>query len=183
MARMAAVAAVAASLALLCGCATSSRPAPLTTDEMAAFDAAIDDLFWESTGLDDSERPEIARGDYVSSDDLPAKFDACMAAEPQVNLDPGVATYSCNRMYPMSPTAQGYFSADELSALYDYFQKSLVPCLELHGFDVASAPPRPAGHAPGYLDWHPFWTLQPSGENPESLEAECPFLPSWARSE
>jgi len=183
MVRTAAAIAMVAATLLLAGCAPAARPTPLTEDEVAEFESELRDQLWTNTGMDDSLRPKVAFGDYVATDRIAEVFSECMAASPQSELNTGIAEYRCTILYPLSPNDQGYFSAAERSAIYEYYQKSLVPCLELHGMHVTSAPPRPAADdGPDVLDWNPYWTLQQELVDTSGMDVDCPMLPSWAWS-
>jgi hypothetical protein len=181
MVRMAAMAAVGLTVLVLSACAAQPRPAPLTPEEVAAFEQQVDDDMWANTGLDESERPTLPRGPYVSSEESNRAVNACAAEMDVAGQSAEFRFYVCYQATPMSPATLGYFSGEERLALYDYFQKMLIPCLELHGVHVQSAPPRwHTGEGPDRLAWHPVWSLEIAGEQYQGLDDDCPPMPAWA---
>ena len=139
----------------------------------------MDYQHWNVTGLDDGP-PDMPRGDYVSPAEFEAEFPNCLL-DAQVSGNGEFAEYTCYKRLPLSPADQGYFSGDERLALYDYFQNTLVPCMELHGIDVMDAPRRAAvADGPGFLEWHPFWTTAIPEPSLIAIEGSCARLPDWA---
>lgn len=87
---------------------------------------------------------------------------------------------SCESAVMLDPNAGGYFSSAQLDYLYDYFQDSLVPCLQLQGLDVGYAPSRAEfATAAGWIQWDPYSEL--GAAVPPSRSAEiherCPDYP------
>jgi hypothetical protein len=87
---------------------------------------------------------------------------------------------NCEARPLLDANAGGYFSAAQLDYVYDYFQDSLVPCLQTQGLDVGVAPSRAefAGSA-GWIRWDPYSEL--GAAVPPSRSAEirerCPEYP------
>ena len=179
--RAGAVGIVALTFLVLCGCTPQPRPEPLTPAQIDAFEREIDELTWRSTGLDDDLRPTGDRAAYVTINEFDKLMPGCMA---DATTDPRLESlryYLCQRRYPLTPTAQGFFSSAELEAIYEYYQDTLVPCLEIRGVNLSSAPSRwDTGGEPGYLPWNPYLTLQQDGIDYGHVEDDCPALPEWA---
>lgn len=181
-ARVVAGVALAASMVAVGGCASARVPAPLSAVEVEEYERQHADQLWQSTGLDESLRPAVELIVFVDADDQPDLFNECVNERLTGELTEaefGIALYVCDQTYPLAPKDRGYFSADQNQAIYDYFQKTLVPCYEAHGAQIAFAPPRQEHIDTGYLIWHPLWTID-SQEVANRLQRECGFLPEWA---
>jgi hypothetical protein len=179
--RAGAVGTVALVCLALYGCTPQPRPEPLTPAQIDAFERELDDAMWLATGLEDSLRPSGGRADYVSLNKFDQAMPACMADATSDPRYEALRYYLCQRRYPLSPSAQGFFSSAELEAIYDYYQDSLVPCLEIRGVHISSAPSRwDTGGEPGYVPWNPYWTLRQDGIEFSHVEDDCPALPGWA---
>ena len=81
----------------------------------------------------------------------------------------------------LSPNEAGFYSTEQLDYIYDYFQDTLVPCLQLQGLDVGFAPNRSDFSAfAGSISWDPYSEL--GADLPPSRTAEimvrCPQLPA-----
>jgi hypothetical protein len=86
----------------------------------------------------------------------------------------------CENGVLLEPNEGGYFSAAQLDYLYDYFQDSLVPCLQLQGLEVGFAPSRSEfASSAGWIRWDPYSelgaTLPPSRS--AEIRSRCPEYP------
>ena len=87
----------------------------------------------------------------------------------------------CKDGVVLTPNEAGFYSTAQLDFIYDYFQDSLVPCLQLQGLDVGFAPNRSDFSAfAGSISWDPYSEL--GADLPPSRTAEimvrCPQLPA-----
>lgn len=86
----------------------------------------------------------------------------------------------CEVEVQLSANEGGYFSAAQLDYVYDYFQDSLVPCLQLQGLDVGFAPSRADfATSAGWIQWDPYSELGAAVPPSRSAEirARCPEYP------
>lgn len=81
----------------------------------------------------------------------------------------------------LSPNEAGYFSTAQLDYLYDYYQDTLVPCLQLQGLDVGFAPSRSEfASVAGWVSWDPYSELGAAVPPSRSAEirSRCPGYPA-----
>ena len=147
---------VASALALA-GC-TSPSPAPAepTPAEIAAATRAAIDRHWEASGLEGVvTRPGVTDGQLIADQPFGAELGECVAAAgitswysdgTRMMLSDGsrgsdeqqLAYYSCYARYPELTV----FSRAQREFVYDYYARSYIPCLGLHGYPPQSAPSR-----------------------------------------
>lgn len=87
---------------------------------------------------------------------------------------------NCEAGVIVDPNAGGYFSAAQLDYVYDYFQDSLVPCLQLQGLNVGYAPSRAEfATAAGWIMWDPYSELGAAvpPSRSEEIRSRCPEYP------
>lgn len=142
---------------LLAGCATA-QPEPLTglTEAEQAEYAQSFALQWSGIQLDDPPRVDVVA--YVPAADWGAAVSGCMnAAGYDAYVDTGdgfffpgrsdadeaqnLALYTCIGEYPVRSDYSAYANHAQLEFLYDYFQDSLIPCIESSGYDVPNTAP------------------------------------------
>jgi hypothetical protein len=178
---------------LLAGCATA-QPEPLTglTEAEQAEYAQSFALQWSGIQLDDP--PSIAVVAYVPADDWGAAVAGCMNSEGYdgyVGSGDGFsfparddtdeaqnrALYTCIGRYPVRADYSAYANHAQLEFLYDYFQDSLIPCIEANGYDVPNtAPARQEFVAYTVAPrWNPYKVMTDRATN-ELLE-RCPPSP------
>jgi hypothetical protein len=93
-----------------------------------------------------------------------------------------VAYYSCYHAWVGYDPSFDELSDDQIAVLYDYYRRSLVPCLEAAGFSVADVPTadgfaQPVTGQPG--GWNPYLTaVRPGRTNLVSVMFDrCPAYP------
>ena len=196
--RVLAIAVTAASLTVLAGCATPVQPSGLTPDQVDAYAAGMQDVFWMESGLDDSLRPEVFPLEFVHVDELGKYYAECMNKR-----DPSGATYSaddlgmhtalltgstevliadyeCQSLYQSRPKDAGLYSSAELDATYDYYRDWLIPCLALQGFDIQYVPERSVlALGPGTLTWNPYEDIHLDAAGLGHVTSQCPQYPSF----
>lgn len=98
----------------------------------------------------------------------------------------GLAWYLCSQEYPQYYTVFARMSSEELDALYDYYEKWLVPCLAAHGGGFIELPSR-AEFADGGEGQPGSWNPYLESNRPSSVAdvaaqvAACPpYLPDPA---
>jgi hypothetical protein len=201
-ARLAALA-LAASVLLLAGCATPTPVPPGATD--AEADVAVAEQlshYWSALGPGQQrDFPQVDRIAFTTADNWASTQVTCLLAAglgarevsggfaiddngPLTGAEGIDAQRTCLAEYPVDPRTQGFLSDAQALYMYDYFTQRLTPCLELLGYDVATAPDRDlyvhslrSGIAwTPYLDEH----LQPLLASPERwsvINAKCAPLP------
>ena len=196
MKRLASVAA-AASVFLLAGCvSTVTVPTGLPDKQIAEMTKASLDATWAATGLTD--RPHAALGELESGASFFDSMRECMYAS-GISLDglsrdqsggytpllvnnvpagpaDRVAFYLCFAEHPIDPVSgTGVATREQLEYLYDYWQRWLIPCIALHGYDVTDPPRRIIFVTREQYSWSPYGavTSYRSAEEFEALVAEC----------
>lgn len=186
-------AACALGALLLAGCATA-HPEPLTgltPDEEAQYAQSFA-LQWTGIELDDPPQVEIVS--YLSSDEWGAAVSGCMNAEGYDNYvasadgfffparDDGdsaeaLALYTCIGRYPVEGDFSAYANRAQLEFLYDYFQDSLIPCIESNGLDVPNTAPTRAQFVAFTVvpRWHPYNAMEV--RPPLEVLERCPASP------
>ena len=197
--RVLAITVVAASLAVLVGCATPVQPDGLSRDQVAAYAASMQDVFWGQSGLDESLRPDVAPLEFVRFGDVATYYAECMNERdptgttytPADLSGPGsqttrfsraqlIAYYECQSLYQARPKDVGYFSSAQLNATYDYYRDWLIPCLAVRGFDVQYVPERSVlALGPGQLTWNPYEDIHIDDPALTRLTSQCPPYPSF----
>jgi hypothetical protein len=179
---------LAGAIALgLAGCTlVAAEPPPPEGAELAGYIAeqqrqapqavqlggdAVVDFSLNGTSCLDHAQQFLARIDVTSISD-----DEVLRVSEQFDNE----MVSCESGLVLDPNDGGYFSAAQLDYVYDYFQDSLVPCLQLQGLDVGFAPSRAEFAASsGWIVWNPYSEL--AADLPPSRSAEirerCPELP------
>ena len=116
-------------------------------------------------GYDEGSGLFVEGGEPTASDQL--AFYWCYAAYPKVDL----------------------VSAQQLDFIYDYYQRWLIPCLEIRGYNVMNAPSRDAfvDAEPGGEQWGPYGSLErypATFSGLERLAEECgrtvPGIAGWS---
>lgn len=196
---VAVIAALAASVTVLSGCAAGDPVPPGPTD--AEINTVIDREMvqrWDALGLPATiTRPNIARIELAKPTNWSYLQLACYQAAGLDARDvsgdftvagylPGypaqvvphgasIAIYTCQAQYPMDPRLVGYLTDAQVLYMYDYFRDRLAPCLELLGYPVPPAPPRGQ-----YIDavrlglfWNPYYgdSSHPITESARDLQA------------
>ena len=193
-----AVVALAASLALLAGCAPAPQlPAPITPAEAKSRIAEQNQQWWDSM-FPDEPMPVIEPVAYVSVDDPGTATIDCLrdahidglvfGTDASWSISNGSAStmeqvsraqFICAMKYPYDlsdPAALGMLSDDELAWIWNYNQSRLVPCLQLLGYTVIN---RTGDYAEGSY-WIPYYEMAPiprSNEEWERIDLRCPPSP------
>ena len=182
-----------AALLLLAGCVATPPPGP-SADEVEAFNERMLDLTWKGTGLS-GERPVVNRTEaLVMNEWIDATF-ACMS---QSGIGDFSLSYGPDQGYALFGSDGGGVSAadqlafyecaaarsvlvtDELLSnaqldyIYDYYLRSLVPCMVMNGFRPTMAPTRIEFHAIAG-QWSPYYSVDVglSGVQYEQIESVC----------
>jgi len=174
-----AIAAAAISL-VLTGCVPTRE---IPSGEMSDEDTQLVlernmNWFWEELQLDDAKRPPDPTVEYIAPDQWATVLSQCMTdrgfddyVESGGGLQLGnyladeeesIAWYLCQSTYQSDPREFGGFNTSQLEYLYDYNRDILVPCLEGHGINVDTAPPRSqAARIDGdSVGWSPYYFLR-----------------------
>ncbi len=193
-----------AALATLAGCSVGvplpPDPTSRDTDELLTMQL---DAVWDDTGLDDSLRPEIQPERATDSALLGPTFARCMmdrgwtayfADETSANWramsearsdEERLDWYACYASLPMSDVG-GLGSVARYDFVYDYYQQTLIPCLEGHGFHVFQAPSRNEFRTRTGIDgmffvpfvWNPYYAVPDfSATGSLRVAEECPPQP------
>ena len=178
---------------LLAGCATA-QPEPLTgltEDEQAEYAQSFA-LQWSGIELEDPPSVDVVA--YLPADDWGAALSGCMnSAGYDGYVDTGngfffparsdsdeaqnLALYTCIGEYPVRADYSSYANHAQLEFLYDYFQDSLIPCIESSGFDVPdTAPARDEFVAYTVIPrWNPYKAMTQRATS--ELLGRCPPYP------
>lgn len=97
------------------------------------------------------------------------------------------ALYTCQAQYSPDPRDSQPLSDVQLSALYDYYTKTQVPCLEEHGIAVEPAPSRQtfietyfSKTNPGWLPYDSVDLKTMTDETWGAINRDCPQSPDNA---
>lgn len=92
-----------------------------------------------------------------------------------------IAQLTCLMRFPVYPPQQGFLTEEQHAYLYDYFQRVLIPCLELRGHKVPAAPTREqfGNRASADAIWNPysFISFPPDLQEAQELLSMCPSSP------
>jgi hypothetical protein len=191
---------VAASALLLVGCSATPPPPGLTDAEREQFRISRLDSVWRLTGLPDEKRPVVAAVAYLPPDTRAEHFSRCITelapgnvysrginSSLEISLTGGsseaqiLAEYECSARYPYRPQDLGFYSAAQLAAIYDYYDRWLIPCLIDRGYTVTFPEGRPPTAATaGYVAWNPINTIRDRAGDPRvTLGPGCKPYPSF----
>jgi hypothetical protein len=194
-----AVAPIAAAFVLvalvLCGC-VASPPAGLSENELAQHRARILANTWANTGLP-GEQPGVESHTASTSEEWLASMAECIGAIGLGASSWGYSTsegyvlgtasggdvddpealrefYVCAASYGPPQSFEELRSNAQLDYIYDYYQKSLVPCMIMNGFRPEAAPTRVEFHAIAG-QWSPYYSVDVglSAVQYEELEGIC----------
>ena len=202
--RLRALAAAAASLLLLAGCATPTPIPPGLTD--AEADEVVAEQLAETwTAVNRGEArdmPAFERVSYTTPDTWSSAQVSCLVAAGidasevsggyMVSSDGTVsnrqiadAQMVCLGQYPVDPRTQGYLSDSQLLYAYDYLTERVAPCLDLLGFPSSGPPDRPAfvGAVRAGQVWTPYshggaTRLDATAAEWTVINGKCPPLPA-----
>jgi hypothetical protein len=192
----------AACVLPLAGCSLVAAPEPgLDDQQLAEYRAQVDDLNWSFTGLSADHRPAHPAVTVIAAEDWPTEYVACMNAAGfdqyvvlqgaySVTGDEGmdarppdelVADYLCNASLEIDGQFESMYNPQQLDYLFDYYQRVLVPCLEVRGLDVLRVPTR-GQFVDSWGGWHPYFAVSESQldglfGDPTVLQ-ECPPTPA-----
>jgi hypothetical protein len=115
-------------------------PAPIVTDRQ-----------WNGLMLDCMDRAGVGQWGYDEGSGLFVE-----GARPSASDQ--LAFYWCFAAYPRVEL----LSAEQLDFVYDYYQRWLIPCLEVRGYNVMNAPTRKAfvEADPDLDQWGPYGALE-----------------------
>lgn len=193
-----AVAAAAASIALLAGCSPAPQlPEPMTFAEAKQLVAEQNRDWWESM-FPDEPMPVVEPVEYVDVDDPGTKTIDCMRDSdidglvfgadaswsivdggPETMEEVSRAQFICAMKYPYDlsdPGAMGMLSKAELAWIWTYNQRRLVPCLQSLGYTVINR----TGHYAEGSYWIPYYEMAPiprSNEEWARIDLRCPPSP------
>lgn len=164
---------IAASM-VLTGCSIAGEPiAQPTAPELAALNATVRDVQWQGLRFSpNAARPTVEFESYTDPDDTTEVYRSCMREAghedwTEVNFhalgDAPVTErldlYVCTSRFPLHPSFYGLYTESQLDAIYDYYEESLVPCMQASGIDVRGVPTRAefVGNPPAMGSvWSPF---------------------------
>ena len=92
-----------------------------------------------------------------------------------------LAAYVCDTSFEVEGQYDNWLNARQLDYVYDYFQGSLVPCIELLGYELLEPPTR-AQFTEQWGGWHPYFAVDESqferyfADN--RVPSECPPFPA-----
>ena len=185
---IAAAAAVLAGAFLLTGCVSAREvPAPISDATLQAYIEDRLDAAWLNTGLEGTvKRPEFDPATLVENfrtSNEESVFAQCITSAglsslyieeknggPSFSIAEGdkgepamqLTLYSCLAANPSAFEARNMImTQEELDFLYDYYQESVVPCLELSGYAVGEAPTREQFAAQANFLWIPYNAITP----------------------
>lgn len=173
--------AAGAAMSLSSCTSAGSPPAPQTTlNDDAIMTARLVELEALAEQLQIDDPPEVELVRFVDSNEWLATQVDCLhqagypvtttedgagidfsgipAAQSQRGSPMYVAIYTCQAQYSSDPKDSQPLNDIQLSALYDYYTKSQVPCLEKQGITVASAPSRQTFIETYFGKTTPGWT-------------------------
>lgn len=152
----AAIVVIAASM-VLTGCSLAGEPiVQPTAPELAALNATVRDLQWQGLRFSpNAPRPTVELEEYTDPDDTTEVYRTCMREAghedwTEINFNAlgdapaaeRLDLYVCISRFPLHPSYYGLYSEGQLDAIYDYYQESLVPCMQASGIDVQGVPTR-----------------------------------------
>ena len=179
---------------LLAGCTTIAQPEPLSglSDSEEELYAQSFALQWSGIELDNAPTVDVVAylpsagwgtavagcmnaagyGDYASTA-------AGMSFPPRDGTDEAEnrALYTCIGEYPVQADFSAYANRAQLEFLYDYFQDSLVPCIEANGYLVPDTAPSREQFLEFTITprWHPYKAME--ARPPALLMERCPASP------
>jgi hypothetical protein len=193
--------ALAASLLAVSGCgAARPVPPPASYNQKVAEHQRVNSWLLDgSVAFTGGESLGVVR--FVPADEWPQVMADCLNVEGMyvagdagglvVYEDPNLsqsqadladsAWYTCTSQYPRDPVDDGYLTMEQRGYQYDYFQRSLIPCLTAHGLTVVEAPRRidyiTATHESDWYSWNPYLTVggDPSEVELSKVQKECPY--------
>lgn len=189
---------VVASLLLSSCVSTTSVPSGAELDEVRAAQL---DAQWANLDLPDERRPVDTGFEVVAIEDWAHQVASCMKSAGYTNFEDRGGTlqigksdpisepvsesidfFECRSAYQRDLTLGTALTRDQRDFLYDYYQQSLVPCLELAGVRVDDAPTREWFAQTGEgMGWNPYYAMDTFsfGEvvADDELLATCPSFP------
>jgi hypothetical protein len=200
MSRRLGIAAALAATMMLAGCVAAPALPPAATESEVRNFLTNQNVQWWLSMFPEEPVPQVQVVETLGYTAQSQAVNGCVAAtgqpairNPADSSQPDFAIYEralwfCFQQYPVRTQdviAQGYLSHEQLSYLYDYYVRRLVPCLVTLGFQVAGVPNR--GQfielSLGYPSWSPYDKLTPQptdGRAWDSVVAQCP-PPPFAR--
>ena len=183
---------------VLTGCVSVVEPPlPGVSDAEAerVTERGLDDA-WSYSGISDQLRPNVERSGYTPLEDFGALFVLCMndAGYPQyfggevggysmtdhvIDQDETIANYICTAKYQVDPR-EYMLNREQLEYLYDYYQRTLIPCLARAGLtDLEYIPTREEALQTG--PWNPYYSLPDDTYATLTSESQlvrmCPPIP------
>lgn len=198
------VALASAVTAVLAGCsAPRSEPNGPTAEELKAYGQFVLDRQWDSLELPRSiHRPTITPKRYVDSENFSSVTYNCVNDIARHGYRPlltyrdavrvkktgdgdfldALAWYECTARFPVELDALGLRSDEQLTVIYDHFQRWVIPCLATHGYVVTGAPSRAKFLEDGEGFWSPLEDLYRTGYLSETdyleLREACDVYPA-----
>jgi hypothetical protein len=191
-----------ASGIVLAGCSSpQSLPAGPTAYEVSEFLGAQRPGLWSSMPLPARiVPPDVELEHVVPIADWPATMARCMTNAGFQDYEVGpegeltvhrssvnftyeelVAFYVCEVQYPEDPTEGQMLGSAQRDYVYTYYERWLVPCLILSGYQLSQVPSRSefVDDWRGYGWWSPYESIGPlqNGESYSRLLKKCPALP------
>ena len=194
-----ALAVAAVSVLLLTGCVTAKEvPKPGLSD--AEVDVYINlqlDSMWNGSDLPEDQRPDSGDVQLVQLEEYGDAYASCMNKRGYLDYagegegfaggDPGSAGFGdeelaanmrCSGLVQLDPSSYALNDA-QADFLYDYFQSSLIPCLELAGYHVPGPMPTRAEAWQGwfnpYFSFPGTFSQEMTADTP--LSQRCPPVP------
>lgn len=172
IARMAPVLIAALVAVTLTGCVPVREVPRGPSDDDIAADLQLQvDLAWANTGLEGTvTQPEIAIGREPGT---MQGLSECLAdrgiGDWELSMGPGGASfggsevgrqlsfYLCFAQNPL-PSEESNFglTLEQREFLYDYYQRTVIPCLFANGLAVSNAPTRDQFLSPDWIRWNPY---------------------------
>lgn len=197
---------LAAAIMTLAGCVpTTTAPSAGDRDsELAHIREVQLDAQWTNLGFPAADRPADNGFEVVAIEDWARRVAGCMTSAGYENFHAVGGTLQIGKSDPVSePRAEeiDFFecrsafqrdlglevglTVEQRDYLYDYYQETLVPCLELAGVRIENAPTREQFAAMGDgMGWNPYYALDTLSFAEVSVDArllvQCPSFPKDA---
>jgi hypothetical protein len=190
-------------LALLAGCAPTTRSTELSSAERAAIRVDVQTKHWKivTSQFPAATRPQVVVAHTAHDGNWQASMVDCLRADgftvlvdgryfqfgPTAGRTPedfAVVTYRCISRYPTAEEVMQFLDSDRLETLFRYYVGTVRPCLLLSGVP-SEAPPTwftflLSAHARD--SWNPYrlaWNSSLLASRIAFIQQLCPPLPGW----
>lgn len=190
-------------IALLAGCAPTTRSAELSSAERAAIRVDVQDEHWKivTSKFPDATRPQVAVAHTVHDGNWQASMVDCLRAEGltvfvdgryfqlgptagRTSEDFAVVTYRCISRYPTAEEVMQFLDSDRLETLFHYYVGTVRPCLLVSGVPSETPPTWFTFLLSAYTrdSWNPYrlaWNSSLPASRLAFIQQLCPPLPGW----